>query len=127
MANINYPGNYDYLKGEKVVILILGLFDWIENVMSNAGSGFNTMASNVFQCFNEGPRLVYEPLHYDYSTTTTTTEAAVVRTYGKRYNVRMANIYINKTESLEFQNMKSNFNEINRFIDQGPVSLLIQN
>ena len=61
--------------------------------MSNAGSGFNTMASNVFQCFNEGPRLVYEPLHYDYSTTTTTTEAAVVRTYGKRYKVRMANIY----------------------------------
>ena len=64
--------------------------------MSNAGSGFNTMASNVFQCFSEGPRLVYEPLHYDWSTTTTTTEAAVVRTYGKRYKVRMANIYINK-------------------------------
>ena len=63
--------------------------------MSNAGSGFNTMASNVFQCLNEGPRLVYEPLHYDYSTTTTTTEAAVVRTYGKRYKVRMANIYMN--------------------------------
>ena len=57
--------------------------------MSNAGSGFNTMASNVFQCFSEGPRLVYEPLHYDWSTTTTTTEAAVVRTYGKRYKVRM--------------------------------------
>ena len=73
----------------------LGLFDWIENVMSNAGSGFNTMASNVFQCFNEGPRLVYEPLHYDWSTTTTTTDAAVVRTYGKRYKVLMANIYIN--------------------------------
>ena len=64
--------------------------------MSNAGSGFNTMASNVFRCLNEGPRLVYEPLHYDWSTTTTTTEAAVVRTYGKRYKVRMANIYINK-------------------------------
>jgi len=90
--------------------------------MSNAGSGFNTMASNVFQCFNEGPRLVYEPLHYDYSTTTTTTEAAVVRTYGKRYKVRMANIYINSM--LNFKTSK--FNEINRFIDQGPVSLSIQ-
>ena len=71
--------------------------------MSNAGSGFNTMASNVFQCFNEGPRLVYEPLHYDWSTTTTTTEAAVVRTYGKRYRVRMANIYMNKILKHEIQ------------------------
>ena len=91
--------------------------------MSNVGSGFNTMASNVFQCFNEGPRLVYEPLHYDYSTTTTTTEAAVVRTYGKRYKGRMANIY----NVSKFQNINCNFNEINRFIDQGPVSLSIQN
>ena len=47
----------------------LGILDWISGAISNVvAPGVNTIATNVLQCLEQGPRIVYDELDLDYKT-----------------------------------------------------------
>lgn len=53
----------------------------VSGIASSGLSGLNTFATNALQCLDNGPRILYEPLDFEYlNNIPTTTEAAVVRT-----------------------------------------------
>ena len=47
----------------------LGLLDWIAEIISNVLSPVNTFATNVLQCLDRGPRIIYTPLDFELKTT----------------------------------------------------------
>ena len=58
----------------------------VSDITSSSLAGLNTFATNVLQCLDNGPRILYEPLDFEYlSNIPTTTEAAIVRTITGNY------------------------------------------
>ena len=60
----------------------LGILDWIAETISYVLSPVNTFATNVLQCLNRGPRIIYTPLDFERKVTkpveTTTKKPEVV-------------------------------------------------
>ena len=75
----------------------------VSDMASSGLSGLNTFATNVFQCLENGPQILQEPLDFEYlNKIPTTTEAAIVRTILGKYP---QNYYENEPDTVNSNNI----------------------